>query len=448
MTDNQTNTPKQVSKGPLSLTRSISRMAVGGIMLGLEVITGSQKTQDQPDPAIQVVKTDDERVFYDVLPDSDDVGLKSRRYRVRQSDQALPHIMTGVLIDASQRVSRVIHTFDFVTGRVGRAVEPVISPFINNPLVRPFRRGFDGLVTRGEGQVNRWKQLGMDEDKEGRELIQTITISTLDTSIDYVAQQPEVLDLATTKTKSLAAVLLEYLRSFIVTMDIILLGAISNILRLPSLSIPVPPTEGIRKGASWSIREQEEDISEPYETNLEHTHIGFYAGTINRIAALFIDLFIVGISLNISLWFLSTSADLLGLYVSDISLFDINLSKVLSVSIIGASFFAIYNTLLWALFGNTVGQALLGIRVLIHTGELPGLVRSLLRATIGMSLSISLFIITLIMMIFDRRNRALHDRIFGTVVVYTWDAHPAERFINNLVDKFQVEGNESDSKLV
>jgi uncharacterized RDD family membrane protein YckC len=102
---------------------------------------------------------------------------------------------------------------------------------------------------------------------------------------------------------------------------------------------------------------------------------------------------------------------------------------------------------MWTLFGNTIGQIIMGIRVLTKKGDLPSIIRSFLRATIGISLSLGLFIITFIVMIFDRRHRGLHDMIFGTVVVYTWDAHPSARFLNKLVDKYQAGEDESDSKL-
>ena len=341
-------------------------------MLGLEVITGSQKAEEEPVTSVQLVQTDEDQVFYDILPDSSDVGLNRRPTPRKRSDQSLPYVMTGVLLDTSRRVGQIFHTFDIVTGRVGRTVEPIISPLINNPVVRPFKNRFDGLVRRGEGQVDHWKQLGMDEDTQGRELIETITFSTIDTSIDYVAQQPEVYELATSKTKSFASVILDYIRSIFVSLDIILLGIIAKVFRLSYLMRPETPSDEIRKGATSSVFGSNELFESTELPNIEDTQIGSYTGFINRISALFIDLFIVGIMLNIGIWFIRTSAVLLNIYLTDLNLFDLDLSTPLIISIIGAAMFAIYNTLLWTLFGSTFGQALLGIRVLTKDGALPG----------------------------------------------------------------------------
>jgi uncharacterized RDD family membrane protein YckC len=315
---------------------------------------------------------------------------------------------------------------------------------INNPIVKPFKNGFDGLVRRGEGRVDHWKQLGMDEDTQGRELIETITFSTIDTSIDYVAQQPEVYELATSRTKSFASVILDYLRGILVSLDIILLGIFAKVFRLSYLMKPEPPSEEIRKGATWSILASDEILDSG--EHQDNTYFGYFAGFINRISAKFLDLFIVGIMLNIGIWFIRNSAVLLNAFRTDINFFDLDLTQPIIISIIGAAMFAFYNALLWTLFGSTFGQALLGIRVLTKDGSLPGPIRSFLRATLGIAIAVTIFILTFFFIVFDKRRRSIHDRLFGTVVVYTWDARPSQRFMKKYVDKVFELRNELDSE--
>ena len=133
---------------------------------------------------------------------------------------------------------------------------------------------------------------------------------------------------------------------------------------------------------------------------------------------------------------MNVSAQLLGIDLAQISFLQHDLARILTRSFIAGAYFIIYHTLMWTLFGTTLGQALLGIRVLTNKGDLPGLIRAFLRASLGISLSIALFIISILMVLIDRRHRALHDMLFGTVVVYTWDAHPSPRFLDRAAEKY------------
>jgi uncharacterized RDD family membrane protein YckC len=293
------------------------------------------------------------------------------------------------------------------------------------------RNRFDRLVERGEDKVTAWKHLGQSEASQGRRLIETITISTVDTSIDYVAQQPEVIELVTSKTRSLASVLVEYLRSIFISVDLVLNGLFRILLRQPVPGKQEPPPMVIREGATTKyLGVEEEDI------DLEKTHIGYYSGFFSRISALVIDLFILGVTLTIGIWFVNISAQLLGIDFTQMRFLQSDRDKILTGSLTAVVYFVSYHTLFWTLFGNTLAQALLGIRVLTNQGEPPRLIRSFLRASIGISLSLGLFIVSVLMILITKRHRALHDVLFGTVVVYTWDAHPSQRFLDTAEKKY------------
>lgn len=78
----------------------------------------------------------------------------------------------------------------------------------------------------------------------------------------------------------------------------------------------------------------------------------------------------------------------------------------------------LYFTFSWWLNGQTVGDLLIGVSVRHDDGRAISLVRSAVRAGIGLLIA-PLWIVGLLWMLFDRRRRALHDLIFGTVVPYT-----------------------------
>lgn len=78
----------------------------------------------------------------------------------------------------------------------------------------------------------------------------------------------------------------------------------------------------------------------------------------------------------------------------------------------------------WWLFGKTVGSLVLGTRVVRADGHRIGFLRAWLRF-VATGLSTVCFGLGWAWIAVDRRNRAWHDIIARTVVVYDWDeAHP------------------------
>src|SRR6185437_10420191 len=78
----------------------------------------------------------------------------------------------------------------------------------------------------------------------------------------------------------------------------------------------------------------------------------------------------------------------------------------------------------WAVFGKTIGMALLGVRVVAVGGGPAGTRRALVR-TLAFPLSILPLGLGFLPILFRRDRRALHDLIAGTEVIYDWDARTA-----------------------
>ena len=90
---------------------------------------------------------------------------------------------------------------------------------------------------------------------------------------------------------------------------------------------------------------------------------------------------------------------------------------------------AVYFAYPVAVGGRTLGMALVGLEVVTTDGQHVGAGRALLR-TICIPLSLILLGIGALMILLDRRRRALHDLIAGTAVVYAWNARAARlRFL-------------------
>jgi len=80
------------------------------------------------------------------------------------------------------------------------------------------------------------------------------------------------------------------------------------------------------------------------------------------------------------------------------------------------AFVPLYHILLWSSRGQTVGMMAVHIRVLSSNGGRVSLWRSALRF-FGRVFSVLPLFLGLLMALFDRKRRTLHDRLAGTVVV-------------------------------
>jgi uncharacterized RDD family membrane protein YckC len=82
--------------------------------------------------------------------------------------------------------------------------------------------------------------------------------------------------------------------------------------------------------------------------------------------------------------------------------------------------------------GQTVGMALMGLRVVTITGQRVRPGRAVLR-TLCYALSLAPFGLGYLWVLGQDQRQAWHDRIARTYVLYVWDAHYEENFLRNAV---------------
>ncbi len=142
--------------------------------------------------------------------------------------------------------------------------------------------------------------------------------------------------------------------------------------------------------------------------------MGQYAGFVTRLVAFVIDLLIVAITIaTISL----VSSFIMGqfpvgqltrLFVA-ILLFFTNLAVYLG-----------YYVGLWVFAGQTPGKALMGVRVISVDGGRITIRQALIRLG-GYWLSAVILFLGYLRVLVDERRRALHDKLAGTLVIYSRD---------------------------
>lgn len=177
--------------------------------------------------------------------------------------------------------------------------------------------------------------------------------------------------------------------------------------------------------------------SEITSTNL----LGHYAGFISRLVAFFIDVAVISLTIIAAGWFVSITMDVMqirpmvALLVKNVPWAKkvvILFLSPLTASLAGFAFVVIYYVFFWFFAGQTIGKAVMGLRVVPLRGGKMTLWRAILRY-IGYFLSTLSLGIGFLWIIIDDRRMAWHDKLARTCVVYTWEAHPDETFLANAI---------------
>jgi uncharacterized RDD family membrane protein YckC len=106
----------------------------------------------------------------------------------------------------------------------------------------------------------------------------------------------------------------------------------------------------------------------------------------------------------------------------DFSLNDNNLSESAGYVFVAVMatylvvFLPLYHIALWSRWGQTIGMMAVHIKVISRTGGRLSLWRSALRL-LGYAASVAPLFLGIVIALFDRERRTLHDRLADTVVV-------------------------------
>jgi uncharacterized RDD family membrane protein YckC len=168
---------------------------------------------------------------------------------------------------------------------------------------------------------------------------------------------------------------------------------------------------------------------------------GYYAGFSSRALALIVDYAIIVLVTGIVIAALSLFFD-----IPSVQRFVNWLAKALpgtdrlfgwfTSPPFGGAFFLLFQYLYFVFFfsttGQTVGKAIMGLRVVTTDGKRMGVKRSFIR-TLCYTLSLMPLGLGFLWVLGEDRRRAWHDKIAHTYVLYVWDARYEENFLRNAV---------------
>ena len=171
---------------------------------------------------------------------------------------------------------------------------------------------------------------------------------------------------------------------------------------------------------------------------------GYYAGFASRAVAIIVDFAIIAlvnaiVVASLSVFFNIRSVQIFinwlnGVLPGIISVFD-----ALTGPFFGVVFFLLFQYVYFLFFfsttGQTVGKAIMGLRVVTTDGKRMGVKRSFIR-TLCYTLSLAPLGLGFLWVLGHDKRQAWQDRIARTYVLYVWNARYEENFLRNAVYQF------------
>ena len=168
---------------------------------------------------------------------------------------------------------------------------------------------------------------------------------------------------------------------------------------------------------------------------------GYYAGFTSRAAAFLIDIALISLanavtiaalSLFIGLPTIQRFIDWFNSLLPGFAQIFITLVSPRFTAIFFFAFLYLYFIFFFATTGQTVGKAIMGLRVVTTDGKRMGVRRSFIR-TLCYTISLAPLGLGFLWVLGEDRRRAWHDKIAHTYVLYVWDARYEENFLRNAV---------------
>jgi len=343
---------------------------------------------------------------------------------------AARRVTVGMLVDARRGAARGGRRLDRTTDALGRALERASRPLRHSRPLRPVRRRFRRYEARGEQQMAHWAAAGRAEEARSRAVAEASFNSLVRRSVVDVTESEHVQVLVQQVVQSQSAGLLEEIidefRERLVSLDV-LLERRSRFIRLGEAANPLaaPPF----RPAYLRVRPLLAAVP-----HAERTLAGHYAGFVSRFVGFLLDVALLMVVLSLTTTFVNALVGLFNLEAL-VGRFMTGDSAAAAVGVAltglaGTLFVVAYGVIAWGLNGQTVGDLLVGVRVVRADGHRVSFGRALVRM-IGCYVSGLALFLGFIWAIYDGRRQGWHDKLAGTVVVYEWPAVPDETLLRD-----------------
>ena len=248
---------------------------------------------------------------------------------------------------------------------------------------------------------------GVDVDR----LLDRVDVNRLVDRVDVqaVTKRANVGGLVAQSTGQVAGSTLDIARRQAVGLDTLIMGLVDRLLGRDLAAQPLGPP---------NLISQESDARPEPKPGRAHIS-GYYAGPLSRLLAYLIDSFLV----------FSGAGLISAIVVGSINVvIGGDLQWDWRAGVLGFVAFSVWAFLyFWvgvSISGRTIGMSVLGIKVVEKSGTPVSPGQAAVRA-VALPLSIA-SVVGILSVVFDARQRALHDLAARTAVVYDWGDRPAE----------------------
>lgn len=166
---------KQPGKPRVGTLHMLMRMALGGAVIGHEELKNR---------------------FQDKQSDAHISGVELNRVTPIESEvDRARYAVVGAIANSSEvlrkSLSKIEQRSDRTFGTLTRALKPVTD----SRLLKPFRRRYQRSLDRGDKIISDWVAAGRREEYLGRQLAQETAIESIEETLDYLADSPELDEL-------------------------------------------------------------------------------------------------------------------------------------------------------------------------------------------------------------------------------------------------------------
>ena len=229
-------------RGRFSPLRSLTRLVVGGVIIGVEELMGRLEVWEEEIDQEPVDRIPAEMVVYDVVDES--VIVENNEFEPLTDSTSTRHVLVGLIFDTQTKLGQRLAALGRFERRASRRLLAPLRPLSKSRLGQSINTQFEDLVRRGESEVARLAEIGKIEEYRSRKLAITATTETVDESIDFLTDNEELQELITMQGVGIAGEALEEMRERTVSADDFFESVVRTLLRRkPRKQLEAPPRE-------------------------------------------------------------------------------------------------------------------------------------------------------------------------------------------------------------
>jgi hypothetical protein len=233
-------------KGIFANIRGLTRLLIGGLVIGSDKLSEGVNEWDPLDkPNVEshssaILVPDDIKERNNI---QDHKPIIIDQEQDSNADQ-IRYMLVGLLFRSQDKLEESINRIDKTTRNISKVSNTILSPITNSFIGKPFKKGFEYLVSRGEDQVNDWIMLGKTEEIQSKKMIENAALDQVDSAFYYLSENEDVQEMIQGQSMTLAGEIIEEIRERAVSADNLIEGTLRTMLRMKSRAeLPGPPPE-------------------------------------------------------------------------------------------------------------------------------------------------------------------------------------------------------------